>query len=82
MRILPPPQAPRLVPGRQVATTTAGSQPTATMGPQLPCRIASTVELTPTTATAIPLITYIHRTHGLMMDPAILSSILVMDKLT
>jgi hypothetical protein len=59
-----------------VATTTAGSQPTSMMGDQLPCRMAATTELTATTATAKPVITYIHLVHVLMMSP--LSSVLVM----
>src|SRR5262249_56365955 len=56
---------PRL-PGHQVATTTAGSQPTAMIGDQLPCRTAWTIELIATTATAKPVITYINRAHELM----------------
>jgi hypothetical protein len=46
------------------------------MGDQLPCRMAATIELTATTATAKPVITYIHLVHVLMMSP--LSSVLVM----
>src|SRR5262249_9799613 len=57
------------VPGHQVATTTAGTQPTPMMGSHLPCRIACTIELTATTVTAQAVITYIHRVHGFMTGP-------------
>ena len=57
------------VPGHQVATTTAGSQPTAMSGSQLPWRAACTIELTATTATAQPVITYINRTDGFIAGP-------------
>src|SRR5690349_5783074 len=62
--------------GHQVATTTAGSQPTEMMGAQLPCRTACTIELTATTATAIAVTTCIPRAHG-FMTASFLSSVLV-----
>ena len=50
----------------QTATMTAGIQPTAMMGVQLCCRMASTIELTAANAAASAAIAYGHRVHGLM----------------
>jgi hypothetical protein len=56
----------RPAPGHD-ATTTAGSQPTETMGPQLPSLIAATIELTATNATTSAASPYHHhRLHGFM----------------
>src|SRR5579863_6134705 len=67
-------------PGHDAAMT-AGSQPTETMGPQLPSLIAATIELTATNAPASAANPYHHRMHGFMASLPV-SSELVIDKLT
>ena len=52
----------------QAATMTAGIQPTAMMGAQLCCLMASTIELTATNTAASAAIAYSHRIHGLMSN--------------
>jgi hypothetical protein len=52
----------------QAATTTAGIQPTAMMGVQLCCLMASTIELTATSTAASAAMAYSHRFHGLMSN--------------
>jgi hypothetical protein len=52
----------------QAATMTAGIQPTAMMGVQLCCLMASTIELTATSTTASAAMAYSHRVHGLMSN--------------
>ena len=47
---------------------TAGIQPTAMMGAQLCCLMASTIELTATNTAASAAIAYSHRIHGLMSN--------------
>ena len=52
----------------QAATMTAGIQPTAMMGAQLCCLMASTIELTATRTAASAAMAYRHRVHGLMSN--------------
>jgi hypothetical protein len=55
----------RPAPGHDAAAT-AGSQPTERMGPQLPARIAATIELTTMNAATSAASPYHHRLYGLM----------------